>query len=51
LFPHEPTSDQFFDEEQWESYRALGEHEMSLLCGGQGTWFWTFPLSRIEEQR
>ncbi|HYC79196.1 MAG TPA: hypothetical protein VEI02_16375 [Planctomycetota bacterium] len=24
-FPHEPTSDQFFDEAQWESYRALGE--------------------------
>jgi hypothetical protein len=49
LFPHEPTSDQFFDEEQWESYRALGEHEMSLLCRGQGSWFWTFPLARIEE--
>ncbi len=25
-FPHEPTSDQFFDEAQWESYRKLGEH-------------------------
>jgi hypothetical protein len=25
-FPHEPTSDQFFDEPQWESYRKLGEH-------------------------
>jgi hypothetical protein len=25
-FPQEPTSDQFFDEAQWESYRALGEH-------------------------
>ncbi|HMX53242.1 MAG TPA: hypothetical protein PLP53_04865, partial [Plasticicumulans sp.] len=25
-FPHEPTSDQFFDEAQWESYRRLGEH-------------------------
>jgi len=24
-FPHEPTSDQFFDETQWESYRKLGE--------------------------
>ena len=23
-FPHESTRDQFFDEEQWESYRALG---------------------------
>ncbi len=29
-FPHEPTSDQFFDESQFESYRRLGEH-----IGGQ----------------
>ncbi len=26
VFPHEPTSDQFFDEAQFESYRRLGEH-------------------------
>jgi len=25
-FPHECTSDQFFDEAQWESYRRLGLH-------------------------
>ena len=25
-FPHEPTSDQFFDESQFESYNRLGEH-------------------------
>ena len=25
-FPHESTADQFFDDEQFESYRALGEH-------------------------
>ncbi len=25
-FPHESTSDQFFDESQFESYRALGHH-------------------------
>lgn len=25
-FPHEPTSDQLFDEAQFEAYRALGEH-------------------------
>lgn len=25
-FPNEPTLDQFFDEQQWESYRKLGEH-------------------------
>lgn len=26
FFPQEPTSDQYFDEAQWESYRKLGEH-------------------------
>jgi hypothetical protein len=25
-FPHQSTADQFFDEEQFEAYRALGEH-------------------------
>jgi len=25
-FPHEPTTDQFFDESQFESYRQLGQH-------------------------
>jgi hypothetical protein len=25
-FPQQTTVDQFFDEEQWESYRKLGEH-------------------------
>jgi GNAT superfamily N-acetyltransferase len=25
-FPHEPTSDQFFDESQFQSYSRLGEH-------------------------
>lgn len=25
-FPHETTADQFFDESQFEAYRALGEH-------------------------
>ncbi|TPN50840.1 hypothetical protein FJ976_14520 [Mesorhizobium sp. B1-1-9] len=28
LFPNEPTSDQFFSEEQMEAYRALGFHAM-----------------------
>jgi len=28
-FPHEPTTDQFYDEAQWESYRKLGEHTAS----------------------
>jgi len=30
LFPHEPTADQFFDEGQFEAYRALGYH----ICDG-----------------
>lgn len=25
-FPHQSTTDQFFDEAQWESYRRLGQH-------------------------
>jgi hypothetical protein len=32
-FPHEPTSDQFFDEMQWESYRKLGEHVAEQVFG------------------
>ncbi len=32
-FPHQSTGDQFFDEPQFESYRALGSHIMDLLCG------------------
>ncbi len=34
-FPHEPTSDQFFDESQFESYRRLGEHiALKVFDGG-----------------
>jgi hypothetical protein len=32
-FPHEPTSDQFYDEAQWESYRKLGEHTARVAFG------------------
>jgi hypothetical protein len=43
-FPQEPTSDQFFDEAQWESYRRLGEHVASRVFGfagdDDGTGFW-----------
>ena len=31
-FPHEPTADQFFNESQFESYRALGSHIVDTLC-------------------
>jgi hypothetical protein len=33
-FPHESTSDQLFSEEQFEVYRALGEHvALGLVTG------------------
>jgi hypothetical protein len=31
-FPHQPTADQFFDEAQFECYRALGYTVVSSLC-------------------
>ncbi len=31
-FPQEPTSDQFFDEAQWESYRKLGDVIGERFC-------------------
>ncbi len=31
-FPHESTTDQFFSESQFESYRMLGAHTMQKLC-------------------
>ena len=34
LFPHEPTGDQFFSEEQFEVYRALGFHITNRLLKG-----------------
>jgi len=33
-FPQEPTADQFFDEAQWESYRALGLAIGERVFGG-----------------
>ena len=32
-FPHEPTSDQWFDEAQYESYRRLGRYVAKKLFG------------------
>ena len=41
-FPQQSTSDQFFDEEQWEAYRRLGELCGEILfaptTGQPGTW-------------
>ena len=31
-FPHETTADQWFDEDQFEAYRALGECAVDHLC-------------------
>jgi len=33
-FPHEPTTDQFFSESQFESYRMLGFHVMEQMSRG-----------------
>ena len=37
-FPHESTADQFFDENQFEAYRALGQHiaEQALKTAPDG---------------
>ncbi len=32
-FPHESTADQMYSESQFESYRALGEYIVKLMCG------------------
>lgn len=32
-FPHETTTDQFFDDHQWEAYRKLGEHSITRDLG------------------
>jgi hypothetical protein len=42
LFPHEPTSDQWFSESQFESYRMLGLHTVTEMCQ---------DWSRAREQR
>lgn len=35
-FPHQSTGDQFFDESQFESYRALGDHIAREILNGAG---------------
>ena len=37
MFPHEPTSDQFFNEAQFESYRSLGSHAVECIGRKNGT--------------
>jgi hypothetical protein len=36
-FPHQTTADQWFDESQFESYRALGRFVIESLFDGVGT--------------
>jgi hypothetical protein len=36
LFPHESTADQWFSEQQFESYRILGRHAVDAICGVAG---------------
>ena len=36
LFPHDTTTDQFFDEAQFESYRRLGLHVVERICDRTG---------------
>jgi hypothetical protein len=37
LFPHESTGDQWFSEQQFESYRALGLHAVDAICAAAET--------------
>lgn len=44
-FPHEGTGDQFFEEDQWESYRKLGE-SLAWDLFSDPSWFWKVPLPK-----
>jgi len=49
LFPHEPTSDQWFSESQFESYRMLGLHILETMCkGANGDWEKGVGADRLE---
>ncbi|MCZ7484137.1 patatin-like phospholipase family protein [Rhizobium rhizogenes] len=51
-FPHEATSDQFFSEEQFEAYRALGFHAMDrALTSTDESVQWRTALDRILSNR
>ena len=47
-FPHESTSDQFFSESQFESYRMLGAYTMEKLCTSCGGDFRCFIREILE---
>jgi hypothetical protein len=43
-FPHEPTSDQFFGESQFESYRRLGMHQVEEILHTPDGELWQYTL-------
>jgi predicted acylesterase/phospholipase RssA len=52
-FPHNPTLDQLYDEDRFESYRQLGEHIGDALCrefvtAGKPPSLWDWPLASTE---
>ena len=47
-YPHESTSDQWFSESQFESYRALGEHIMSTVIQSPRGQRLPAPLSIVD---
>jgi choline dehydrogenase-like flavoprotein len=49
-FPNESTGDQFFNEAQWENYRALGDHSATPLFKDPA-WFWKIPLPIDQPER
>jgi hypothetical protein len=52
-FPHDPTSNQFYNEEMVDSYRQLGEHIgeqiCADLCRGARTDLWAFDALQFEQ--
>lgn len=48
-FPHESTSDQFFSESQFESYRMLGAHTMEKFCADCGGDFRVFIRAILKQ--
>lgn len=46
-FPHHSTADQFFDEVQFESYRALGYHSV-MADFPQGEYWKRFPAGAVD---
>ena len=46
-FPHESTGDQFFSEEQFEAYRALGFHAVQGFFGDRLEFAWSRDVLRV----